>query len=569
MNDTKDPLERLASTRSRGAATLALLSGAAALPTLAFPLVGDDYFHIEVASRLRDALARGWVLPIDQGGAWWTPPGLAVEYFRPLIVLSFAFDRLFYGVHAPGYHLTNLFLHVAATLLVWGLAKRVIGAGFGAWAAAALFALHPCHTQAVAWISGRTDVLSCVLYLSALLVHLDGRGASRTRLSWMRVGASLGLFALALLAKEMAVSFPAVVVLHGLFRPEGESLARRLTVPVLACVVAGFYFAVRFAMFGGFHPPPAPFAFHLGDAGLLWHLAASPLLYLADLTLFVPADPMITVPFWRAHPLLLLGFSAIVVNTFRGTVQRTPREPPERGWPVLAWGLAWMVVTLGPVAMLTMGEHFLYLPSVGYCILVGSGVPQSPARIGAKDRRALAIVAAMVATVCAVRVGLFARVAFASSRVNEEAAAALDRAPGVDRLLVVDLPASSSLAFPQALRLARPNRSLSVDILSISPALRPSDPADFSQLALPAQDTLELRRDDGFLGTYVERALAGPRASFVAGETIERPGCIITVLDAPGGRLGAFRVNVRDASRTLVLREAPGRDPAGFETVRW
>ena len=213
--------------RARGATALLALTLVALLPTLVAPFFADDYFHVESAEHLRDALARGWVLPIDSLGAWWTPHGFSVQYFRPLIVVSFAIDRLLYGEHAFGYHLTNFALHACGTLLVWGVARRILGAGFGAWAAAALFGIHPCHTLAVGWISGRTDVLAGVLYVGAFLAYLESRpspGApSRPGRSLALAALASGVFAVALLAKEMALTFPVILFADSLLRPRGES----------------------------------------------------------------------------------------------------------------------------------------------------------------------------------------------------------------------------------------------------------------------------------------------------------------------------------------------------------
>src|SRR5580658_7189177 len=205
--------------RSRGAIVLVALLTVALFPLLVGPFFADDYLHIEVAERLRQALSGGWVLHIDTAGAWWTPPGMSVEYFRPLVVLSFAVDRLLYGEHASGYHLTNLALHAAGTWLVWGIGRRVLGPGFAAWGAAALFAIHPCHTLAVGWISGRTDVLAGVLYMAAFLAYLEGRAAAASggrHAPWTL--ATLVLFTLALLSKEMALTLPAVMLGHALLR---------------------------------------------------------------------------------------------------------------------------------------------------------------------------------------------------------------------------------------------------------------------------------------------------------------------------------------------------------------
>src|ERR1019366_6861075 len=114
-------------------------------------------------------------------------------------------DHLLYGEHAAGYHLTNLLLHVTTTLLLWGIARRVIGAGFSAWAAAALFAIHPAHTVGVSWISGRTDVLATVFYAAAFLLYLES--LRRRPASTSLLALSCLAFGIALLAKEMGLNF--------------------------------------------------------------------------------------------------------------------------------------------------------------------------------------------------------------------------------------------------------------------------------------------------------------------------------------------------------------------------
>jgi hypothetical protein len=531
----------------RSGAALVVLAVFSLFPAVFAPFVADDYYHAEEALDLRRALTQGWVLPIHLGGAWWSPADLQVEYFRPLVVVSFAIDRLIYGLHAAGYHLTNLALHATATLLVWAIARRVLGRGFGAWAAAALFAVHPCHVQAVGWISGRTDVLASLFYLGALAIYLESRERPGARVALSLL--SVLVFLLALTAKEMAITFPVVVFAHGLLRPEGEPPERRLLVPALAAVAAVLYLAVRVTILGGIHPPPTPFAFHLGDPGLLWHLVTEPLLYLGDFTLFVPTDPVVTVPFWQAHPLLLLLFAATVALTFA----RTLRLARDRATAL--WGLGWIGVTLIPVVMLPLGEHFLYLPSVGYCILVGSQLPHAWEAIDARGRRAMAVVGGLVMLVCLGRTISLDVVERSSSRTIDEAAAALDRFPAAKRLLVVDLPTGASLAFGLAVSFAREGRKADVGILSILPALTGGDTA--RSVVTPAPpDRLVMSRDDGFLHSYVERALAGPRTSFAKGETFERDGYAVTVLDAPAGHLRSFETRIEDPAHTLVLGES-------------
>src|SRR5260370_12487099 len=495
------------------AAILVVLAALPFLPSLFSPSFADDYFHVVVASRMRDALAGGWVLPIHLGGAWWTPRGLSVEYFRPLVVISFAFDRLLYGLHAAGYHLTNLALHATATLLAWAIARRILGDGFGAWSAATLFAVHPCHVQAVAWISGRTDVLAALLYMTALLLHLESRRRSRAKALF--VALSLAAFFLALMAKEMAITFPAIVLGHNLLRSEQEPLARRLVAPALGALVAAAYLYLRVKSLGGFHTPPAPFAYHWGDPGLFRHVVTAPILSLGDFTLFVPPDPMITAPFWRAHPFLLVLFAGIAISTLRGLLKRVPNRN------TMAWGLGWIGVTLLPVAMLTVGEHFLYLPSLGYCILAGSQLPQEPASLDPRERRDLTVIGAFVMAACVGRTVLFTHVANASSRAVEEAAAATDRSPDTKLLLVADLPWGASLAFALALSFAREGRMAVVEILSIMPSLSAGG-ADRSLVTFTSPDRLGLRREHGLRRSSLARRPSGPRPTLRECGTFER-----------------------------------------------
>jgi len=232
---------------------------------------------------------------------------------------------------------------------------------------------------------------------------------------------------------------------------------------------------------------------------------------------------------------------------------------------IAAWGLGWIVLTLLPVAMLPLGEHFLYLPSLGYCILVGSQVttpaaapssaPWPWAAIDARGRRALATVGGLVLLVCIGRTMLFASVARASVRTVEQAAAALDRAPEATRLLVADLPTGASLAFGLAISQVRHGQTADVGILSLLPAFT-ADAASQSVVTLAPPSALVLSRAEGFIHSYVERALAGPRVSFEKGETFEPAGYTVTVLDAPGGQLRAFQVRLSDPAHTLVLGES-------------
>jgi hypothetical protein len=540
----------MAASPRASALVLVALAALPLLPTLFAPFLADDYLHIRVAAGIPGSLARGWILPVERAGAWWTPPGMTVDYFRPLVVLSFALDGLFYGTHAWGYHLTNLLVHVGTTLLLWRIAVRTIGVGFGAWGAAALFAIHPCHAGALDWISGRTDVLAGAFFAAALCVHLEGRPL-RLRTTGHLAAAS-ALFLCGLLCKEMAITLPAVILLDAVLRPGGEPLGRRLVAPLTMGVVACGYFALRTAMLGGFHSPPVPFAMHPGDAGFVAHLAMAPVLYLLDLVLFILPDPMVTYPFWRAHPVLLVAVGALVARIFSVTVKRAS------GRATRVWTLGWMGITVLPVLALTVGEHFLYLPSMGYCMLVGSQLPPSVGDVERAMRKGLLGTGLGVLAVLLVRTVLFDAGAFKADRAIHEAVDAIERAPAAETVLMADLPATASLTFPYAVQQLLPASHVHIETLSISPSLLGGDSGP-SSATFVAPDRLELERPEGFLGSYIERALEGPHRPFRPGQTFERPAYTVTVTDAPAGTLRSFAVRLHDPGTTLVLGNVGGQ----------
>src|SRR4029077_4524553 len=107
----------------------------------------------------------------------WAFTTLYMGFWIPLTWLSLMTDAQLYGLGAGGYHLTNVLLHVANTLLVLFLLVRATGRPWPSAFVAALFAFHPLHVQSVAWVTERKDVLSTFFLLCTLWAY--GAYASR------------------------------------------------------------------------------------------------------------------------------------------------------------------------------------------------------------------------------------------------------------------------------------------------------------------------------------------------------------------------------------------------------
>ena len=143
---------------------------------------------------------------------WFSPSEIQGEgHYWPLTYTTFWLDHRLWGFAPAGFHAVNLLLHFANVLLLWRLLLRM--AVPGAWMIAALFAVHPVHVEAVAWVIGRKDLLATLFYLSAgraWLRFLDEPHPSR---QYTCYGLALALFAAGLLCKSIGVTLPVALLI--------------------------------------------------------------------------------------------------------------------------------------------------------------------------------------------------------------------------------------------------------------------------------------------------------------------------------------------------------------------
>jgi len=165
--------------------------------------------------RIRAASADNVAL-ILQHTYWW-PYGESALY-RPVTTLSYLFNYsvLGNGEHPEGYHWINLLLHLGNVLLVFALARRLLGREF--WPpvfVAALWAVHPVLTESVTNMIGRADLLVAMAILSGLLFYLKSTEASG-RERWMWFAGLMAVTFAGVFSKESAVVILGVIVLYEL-----------------------------------------------------------------------------------------------------------------------------------------------------------------------------------------------------------------------------------------------------------------------------------------------------------------------------------------------------------------
>lgn len=118
-----------------------------------------------------------WLANIDRSAIFNTLFRPGDTYYRPVLMGSFLIDYYLWGALPSFMHLENVLLHVANSLLVWKIAAHLFrrqagNAKLPAFLTAIIFALHPVNSEAVNWISGRSDLLAALFFLSSLLCLL-------------------------------------------------------------------------------------------------------------------------------------------------------------------------------------------------------------------------------------------------------------------------------------------------------------------------------------------------------------------------------------------------------------
>ena len=333
------------------------------------PLVANNAL-VNDASRLGDIFTSGY---------WSTRQESVPELYRPFTVLSLALNRRLTGAAPLGFHLVNLLLHGCVSTLVFHLALSIGSSRTAAWGAGLLFAVHPVHTEAVAPVVGRSELLAAAFFLGALWLHhrmMHGQAGP----VWV-LGAGAGYFA-ASLSKEGALIFPAIALLTDLAFPPARALSPRARWAPYAvyALAALLVLGIRYEVLGAvarsdIRPLDNPLVAQPAAAALSTALVAlGGALKLLVWPLRLSADYSGAQIRPAAGPLdpQVIAVLAVIVFLMAAAVRAWKRLPP------VSWGIAFLFLAVLPVSNLffligtIFGERLLYLPSVGFCVAAGA-----------------------------------------------------------------------------------------------------------------------------------------------------------------------------------------------------
>ena len=368
---------------------LALLTVAVYWQTLGFDFVNyDDGDYVIGNTAIHSGLtteSEKWAFRTGHASNW-----------HPLTWLSHELDCQIFGVKPGGMHFTNLLLHVANTLLLFGLLRKMTGATWRSAIVAALFAWHPTHVESVAWISERKDVLSTLFWLLTLLAYAKYASEFKVSGSKFKVhyALALGLFAMGLMSKPMLVTLPFVLLLVD-YWPRGRigecgvrsadlkgvkvvgsptitwlrAVLEKIPFLLLAVVSSVVTFMVQRQ--GG-----AVATLHgMSAAARLSNAIVSYLRYVGKL--LWPENLSVLYPMPSSWPVWLVVAAAFFVIAMSAMAVWQARQRP---YFFVGW--FWFVGTLVPVIGLvqvgvqSMADRYLYVPAIGLFIAATWGVAE-------------------------------------------------------------------------------------------------------------------------------------------------------------------------------------------------
>lgn len=323
----------------------------AAIVLVYCPVLRGGWVWDDTALVLRDPLIRSPRLLAEGFRHFLFLDATAADFYRPLQRVAYTFDYTLAGFTPWVFHLTSLLVHAGAALALYAFGRRWLDSSRAAFAAALLWAVHPAHTSAVAYVSGLADPLAALLGFGGLALLLARR--------WSAAGLCFGS---ALFAKESGTMF--LVIGLGFawdlaWREGGERRARwmrlaRVAVPALA--MAGLCIGLR--MTAERTPPPssAPIPLAARPVLALRAVAEYAGLLVAPVNLRMERDVRTPSP-WNGPQTLAGGLLLGGVAIWFWRVRRPVRSC------LLAAGITYLPVSNLLALNATAAEHWVYVPS--------------------------------------------------------------------------------------------------------------------------------------------------------------------------------------------------------------
>lgn len=304
--------------------------------------------------------------------------------YLPLHLVSYMVDYQFWGLNPFGYRLQSLFLVAINASLAFFLVRRLFGSLALGVVAALLYAVHPAHVEAIAWMSIRKDLLSTVFLFTTVILYDE---ATRDRFRPWVYAVSVVMYLLGLLSKVSISTLPLFLFVLDLTRRwDGvpfrwsRSIATKIPYLLLAAVLVVVNNLAQVRTQSPYTNQPLQYIMVKGEA--IWR-------YLGLLTGLISGTPMYDPPWLGGlHAPVDLACALLPFVIVGFAFWRRLRA--------LTLGAAWLFILLIPALafplMTYMADRYLYAPSLGFCWILAAGILWLAGRIRSEGGRAAAVV---------------------------------------------------------------------------------------------------------------------------------------------------------------------------------
>lgn len=297
--------------------------------------------------------------------------GKTSNMYRPLLLTSFAIDYSIWKNSPIGYHLTSILLHGINGFLIFILLQKLFGKKIISLLTGVFFIIHPVQTEAVAYASGRIDLLYTCFTLLALITFLRFLQSGKNKIIYYSL--SLTLCILAVLSKETAIIFPLLLVLTIFIFTQEKDVLKNLIYTLPFFLIVGMYTLLRFTLlrFGNilnFYPVDNVYSQNIliriySFARALFDYL-SVLIFPKDL-IFARQIPTIT----SFLNIYVIGFILLFLIGFLLSWKFFPKQK------LFLFAFLWFFITLVPLSGIIpinniIAEHYLYLPSIGFFLII-------------------------------------------------------------------------------------------------------------------------------------------------------------------------------------------------------
>lgn len=286
-------------------------------------------------------------------------------YYRPLQEVIYILVYQVSGLSPIAYHLANLILHSAATVLVFLLCLEVGLDSFVALLAGSIFAVHPVHTEAVTWIAGVGDLACGAFYFGALASLFRYLRSGIARWRWI----SSICFLAALFSKEMAATFPIVVFLILMAKAKPRMNLKGVASLMWPYIVAsGIYAGFRLAAVGLNSGTPTSTAVLDWVTLAVWAVGN----YFRYAIVPYPLYIYHVIPLHFDNRILpTLFYAAIVAGVSVVLLLMRRRFPDQSLWLVIFFATLLPVLYFKGISGVFFAERYLYIPTVTIAIVAG------------------------------------------------------------------------------------------------------------------------------------------------------------------------------------------------------